>query len=790
MVTAMSPLDRKLVRDLAHLWGQMVAVTLVVACGIGMFVTLRSMHRYLLNTQASYYEQYRFAEVFAQLKRAPLSVASEIAALPEVAAAEPRIVVDVLLDVPGLPEPATGRLVSIPRDHRPALNDLHLRRGRWIAGRDEALVSEAFARANRLEIGDTLGAVIHGRWQRLRIVGLALSPEYIYEIRGAGDVFPDNRRFGVIWMAYDDLAAAFDLEGAFNDVTLTLAPGASEPAVLAWLDRRLARYGGLGAYGREDHVSHRFVTDEITETQVTSVAIPAIFLGVTAFLLHIVLSRLVATQRDQIAVLKAFGYTDAAIGGHYVKLALAPVLAGSAAGSAIGLWFAVELAQVYARFYQFPVLRYEPEPGIVALAVLIGGGSAVFGAWDAARRAMALPPAEAMRPEAPARYHKGWLERLAGPRLASPETRILLRNLERRPWKALLSILGVALAAAIVVLGWYAFDAIELMKNVQFRTVQREDVTVVLREPSSAAVRHALARLPGVLRVEPFRMVAVRFRSGHRTYRSALQGLDPGGELRRIVDGDFRVYDLPPEGVLLTARLAERLAVRPGDRLTVEVLEGARPVREVVVAGVVDEMIGMSAYLELPDLNRLMREGGTISGAYLAVDPPAREGLYARLKRLPAVAGVGVREAALQGFESTIAESFRISITTLIGFACVISFGVIYNGSRIALSERGRELASLRILGFSRGEVASMLLGEQGLLTLAALPLGAAIGFGVCALLVLRFASDLFRMPLVVSGRTYLFAFLTVAASALVSGFAVRRRLDRLDLVEVLKTRE
>jgi putative ABC transport system permease protein len=785
----MSPLDRKLLRDVWHLRGQVIAVALVVTCGVSMFVTLRSMHSYLVETQTSYYRQYRFADLFAQLKRAPLGVASRIADFPGVAAAEPRIVADVLLDVAGLPEPATGRLISIPRDRRPALNDLHLRRGRWIAGRNEVLVSEAFARANRLALGGTLGAVIHGRWQRLRIVGLALSPEYVYEIRGTGDFFPDNRRFGVIWMGYDDLAAAFDLAGAFNDVAVALSPGASRPATLARLDRLLARYGGLGAYGREDQVSHRFLSDEITETQVTSVAIPAIFLGITAFLLHIVMSRLVATQRDQIAVLKAFGYGDGAVGGHFLKLALVPVLLGSLAGTGLGLWFAVELAQVYARFYQFPVLRYRPEPGIVALAVVIGGGAALLGAWGAAHRAMALPPAEAMRPEAPARYHVGWLERLAG-RFASPETRILLRNVERRPWKAALAIVGIALAASIVVLGWYTFDAIELMKNVQFRAVQREDVTVVLREPAARRSLHALARLPGVLRAEPFRLVAVRLRHGHRAYRTALQGVDPGGELRRIVDRDFHLHELPPAGVLLTSHLAEKLGVHPGDRLTAEVLEGARPVREVRVAGLVDEMMGMSAYMELPALNRLMHEGGILSGAYLAVDEPAREGLYAALKRLPAVAGVGVREAALRGFETTVAESFWLSISVLITFACVIAFGVVYNGARVALSERGRELASLRILGFSRAEVASMLLGEQALLTLVALPLGAVIGFAVCALLALRFESDLFRLPLAVSARTYLFAFVTVAVSAAASGFAVRRRLDRLDLVQVLKTRE
>jgi putative ABC transport system permease protein len=301
---------------------------------------------------------------------------------------------------------------------------------------------------------------------------------------------------------------------------------------------------------------------------------------------------------------------------------------------------------------------------------------------------------------------------------------------------------------------------------------------------------HSLARLPGVLRAEPFRFVAARLRNGHHTYRTALQGVDPGGELRRIVDRGARRRDLPPSGLLLTSRLAEKLAVRPGDRLTVEVLEGARPVREVRLAGVVDEMMGMSAYLELPALNRLMHEGETISGAYLTVDRPAREGLYLRLKRLPAVSGVGVREAALRSFESTVAESFSISITALITFACVIAFGVVYNGARVALSERGRELASLRILGFSRAEVASMLLGEQALLTLLALPLGAAFGFAVCAILALRFETDLFRMPLVVSPRTYLFAVLTVAASAVASGLLVRLRLDRLDLIQVLKTRE
>lgn len=674
----MTALDRMLGRDLRHLRGQIAAVALVVVCGISLFVTLRSMHVYLVDTQARYYEDFAFADVFAALKRAPQSAARRIAALPGVTAVETRVVQEVLLDVPGLAEPATGRLLSIPEDGEPRLNRLYLRRGRRPAqgGRDEIAISEAFARANGLAIGDSVGAVLRGEWRLLRIVGIALSPEYVYEIRGAGDVFPDNRRFGAVWMGRDALAAAFDMEGAFNDIALALAPGASEADVLDRLDRLLARYGGLGAYGREDQISHLFLTSEIEETRVTSVMIPAIFLGVTAFLVHLVLSRLVSMQRDQIAVLKAFGYGNSAVGWHYLKLALAPVLAGSAAGTGLGLWFAVGLAGVYARFFQFPVLHYRPDPAIAGWAFAVGGGAALLGALGAVRGAVALPPAEAMRPEAPARFRRGLAGRPAVQRLLPSAARIVLRNIERRPVKAALSVLGVALAVAIGVAGRFAFDAVDFLKEVQFELVQREDVAVTFQAPRPLAAVRELAHLPGVLRVEPFRTVPVRLLSGHRVERTALLGIDPRCELRQIVGADLVPRALPAEGVLLTRTLAEELGVRAGEEVTVEVLEGARPVVEVTVGGVVDELVGTAAYMDLARLGRLAGEPGAISGAWLAVDAPAAAGLYARLKRLPGVAGVAVREAVVEGFEKTIAESFRLSLATIVVFSCIIAFGV------------------------------------------------------------------------------------------------------------------
>ena len=792
MVRRLRPLHRKVLRDLWHLRSQMVAVAVVMACGVAMFVTLRSMHGWLRDTQAQYYEVYRFADVFANARRAPTALARQLAAVPGVATVRTRVVMDVTLDLPGLDEPGTGRLVAIPEHRLPMLNDLYLRRGRWVmpGHADEVLVSEAFGRANALQPGDSIAAVINGRWQRLRVVGVALSPEYVYEIRGLGDIFPDNRRFGVLWMGERALGAAFQMEGAFNDVSIALAPGASEADVIDATDRLLAPYGGTGAYGRADHVSNLFVSSEIEETQITSVLIPSIFLGVTAFLLNMVLARLVATQRDQIAVLKAFGYDNTTIAFHYLQLALGPVIAGATVGTGLGIWLAVALSRVYARFYQFPIATYTQDWSVVGGAFLVAGGAALLGAVGAVRRAVRLPPAEAMRPEAPAVYRTGIVERLGLQRLVPAAERIILRNIERRPVRALLAVTGIALATAIVMTGWFMFDAIDVMKQIQFEAVQRYDVMVVFDTPRSARAEWALSRIDGVRKVEPFRAVPARLRHGHLAKRAAILGIEPGAELQRLVDRDMAVREVPRGGLLVSDVLAGKLGVQAGDTVTVEVLEGKRPVRAVVVAALSKDIIGSSATMNLAALHELLGEGGTLSGAYLAVDRRLAPQIYRTLKQTPAVSGAVVRESVMRGFEQTIAESFWISISMMVVFACIIAAGIVYNGARVALSERGRELASLRVLGFSRGEVTRLLLGEQVLLTLAGLPVGFLLGYGLAWLVAFRFESDLFRIPLVIRQTTIGYSLAVVVGAALLSALAVRRRIHRLDLVAVLKTRE
>lgn len=784
----MRALRRKLLRDCWHHRGPLAAIAAVVACGIALFVALRSMHGFLRHARDDWYRQARFADVFASMPRAPGRVVREVAALPGVTAVEGRVVTDVLVDVPGMGEPATGRLVSLPHAVT-RINSVRLTAGRWPddpRGR-EIVASQAFATANALAPGDSLGAIVNGQWRTLRIVGVGISPEYVYEI-GGGAIFPDSRRFGVLWMPHEPLASLMGLTGAANDLAIAVRPGERVPDLIARIDEILRPYGGLGAYPRAEQVSDQFLSGEIDETQVTSLMLPAIFLGVTAFLIHTVLLRLVGTQRAQVATLKAFGYSNTDVGWHYLQLAMVPVGVGSLAGGLGGVWLAARIGEMYVRFFQFPPTPFSPDGAVLATAVAIGVASGVVGALGGVRRSTALAPAEAMQPEAPARFAPGWIERIGVHE--SPALAMITRNLGRRPVKSALSVFGLSLAGGLVITALGAFDMIEFMKELQFHVTDRSDATVTFARARPLGALEELRHLPGVMAVEGLRLAPVRLHAGQRRYRTVVQALPATPQLRRLVDLDARVHALPARGWLVSRPLADSLGVQAGAVVEVELLEGERRRTQVRIEGVVDDMLGVSAYGTLDDLT--MRSGGVaaVSGAAVRLDPRQEAAFLTAVKRLPLVAAVGMRSATLDAFDRTIAESFAITLTVTLGFACVIAFGIVYNSARVALSERGRELASLRILGFTRREVSGMLLGEQGVLLVLALPVAVLVARGFLRLMMLRSESSLFRLPLVLSSTSILLGGLAVLVAAALTGLLVVRRIHTLDLVGVLKTRE
>ncbi|MEM9554190.1 MAG: FtsX-like permease family protein [Acidobacteriota bacterium] len=787
----MRAIHRKLLRDLWQIKGQALAIALVIGAGVAMFVMYFSTFDSLRLTRDNYYAEQRFGDVFAALKRAPNRLERHAEMIPGVAAADTRVVAQVNLDVPDEVDPVSARLVSIPETDTATLNDLFLRRGRYLdpARADEVIASEAFALERGLEPGDEITAIINGRRRDLEIVGIGLSPEFVFTIR-PGELMPDNSRFGILWMGREALAAAYDMEGGFNDLSLRLAEGASEADVIDRVDELLEPYGGLGAVPRRLQISNWYLDAELAQLRGFGSIVPMIFLGVAAFLLNVVLTRIVAVQREQIAALKALGYDNREIGLHYTLWSLAIASAGGFLGLGLGRWMGQGMIGLYNEYYKFPVLSFQIPDHVLAAAGSIALVAAVAGAGSAVRRAVSLPPAEAMRPEAPAVFRRTLVERLGLARFLDQPSRIVLRNLERRPFRTLASVIGVAFSGGLLIIGLFFQDAIDAILEVQFDLAQRQDVIVSFVEPRGSAAVYELQRLPGVELVEPARDVAVRLRAGHRSRQTSISGLAGEARLKRVVDTAERVRRLPPEGLVLSATLAEILEVGVGDEVTVEVLEGRRPTRRLAVAELIDEYMGTSAYMEVEALRDLMREGGVVSGAYLSVDSKVAERLYHRLREIPAVVGVSLKQAAIDAFNRQMDETMGIMIFFNILFASVITIGVVYNAARIALSERSRELASLRVIGFTRGEISYILLGELAVIIACAIPLGLLLGYGFAGFIVNAFETELYRFPLVVSRRTYAVSALVVTGAAIVSGLLVRRRLDHLDLVEVLKTRE
>jgi putative ABC transport system permease protein len=782
-------LDRKLLRDLWRLKTQVVAIALVMAAGVATLVLAVGAHRSLAETRATYYERYRFADIFASATRAPEWIADEIAEIPGVAAVETRIVETAILDIEGMSVPATSLLVSMPEIGDQVLNKLYIRQGRTPdpAHSDEVVVNEAFALAHHFGPGDSFQAIIDGRKRKLVIVGTALSPEYIYAL-GPWDLMPDDSRFAVGWMSRKAMEAAFDLDGAFSQVSVKLLRGASQADVIERMDGLLERYGGRGAYGREDQQSHAFLDAELKQLEAMARILPPIFLFVAAFLINMILTRLVTLEREQIGLMKALGYASVTIGTHYLKFVAAIAVIGVAVGGVAGTWLGFGLTRLYGDFYHFPFLVFLWGPDIYAVAVFVTVGAALAGGARAVWSVVQLPPAVAMQAPAPTRYRRllanGWLD------VFSQTTIMIGRHILRWPLRAVLTVFGISLSSAVLLASLFAFDSIEFMIDFTYFQSDRQDATLDFTLERPVGVVSDVQRLPGVLAAEPVRTVAVKVRHGHVERRVPIIGKRAGADLSRVLDLDFRPVTLPETGFAPSAALAEILGVQVGDIVQIETLEGRKRVVDVPVTAILQGYLGLLSFMDIGEVNRLMREGAMVSGVHLAIDESLSDELFAAVKDMPMVGSIALQKVSLQKFRQTLAENISVMVSVYTGLALVIAFGVVYNSARIQLSERGRELASLRVLGFTRNEVSWILLGELGVLTFASLPLGWGLGYLVAWTTVQGLQSELYRVPLVIGRQTYAIASLVVLGAAAVSAVIVRRRIDRLDLVEVLKTRE
>jgi putative ABC transport system permease protein len=786
-----SLLDRKLRRDIAAMRGQVLTIALLVAAGVAVFVGSVSTYVSLRAGCDEFYAAARFPQIFVTMKRAPLSIVARLNAIVGVVAVEPRIVREVIVDWPAASQPVSARMVSLSHAGDEQLARLHLRQGTApeAGSAHRAAVNEAFAEANSVRPGENIRVLLNGKLESFQVSGIALSPEYIYAVK-PGLPIPDDRLYAVLWVDRSAAEAAFDMKGAFNDAVVYLAPAADPQSVIEDLDRLLEPYGSVGAVERRDQPSNRFLEDELNQQKVMSITIPIVFLGVAAFLLNSALGRLVTAQREQVAALKALGFPTFTLTLHYLKLVIVIVLIGSALGIAGGFGFGKAMMASYHGFFRVPELPFNLAPwsAFAGIAISLAAGS--LGVLTALQEVVGLAPAVAMRPAAPLGFRRSWIEAVLPGKAITARWMMMLRNMAGRPFRSALTVVGIAFAVPMMVLGIFWRDAIDEMVELQFHLVERGNTLITFQHPMDRAIIRDLTRLPGVLAVEGQRIVPIRLRAGHHGYLTSVIGLSPGDELRRPHDTALRPIAASPDGITLTRRLADRLEVGRGDIVTMEAMEGRRSKRDLPVTAIVDESIGMASYMDMDVLNHLTGEGAVVSAASMYVEPTALPSLGVAFKSLPTVESVTMKAYTLASFLEKIAGLVFVSAGILTAFAAIITVGVVYNSARTSLQERAWELASLRVLGFTRGEVASILFTEFAIETALAIPIGLWLSHRIIALIARFHSNDSFQIPPVIEPRTDLIAAGVVLAATAISTFVVRKRVDRLNMVAALKTRE
>lgn len=792
----MSVLHRKVWRDLRGSLGVLLTVVAIIAVGAGSLVGLRGAQRVLIDSQHTYYRDYRFADFWIDVKKAPLPAVERIAALPGVGRVEARVVFDVILDLPGVSQPLSGRLLSVPADNlREALNGICLVRGSWFSEDrpEEIIISDPFAKAHDLQPGDRVSLILNRKKESFIIAGTAISPEYVYMVRGAGDIMPDPEHFGVLYVKERYARDVLDFQDACNQVTGKYARGfeGDRAVLLDKMERMLDPYGVLASTPRDRQASHRFLSDEINGLGVTAAILPVIFLLVAALVLNILMNRLAERQRSVIGTLKALGYSDGQVLRHFLSFGLVVGLAGGIASAGLGTLMAMGMIEIYRDFYQFPQFVHRSYPDLLALAMAISVVFSVTGTAKGVWGVLKLHPAEAMRSRPPERGGAIFLERFPAlwKRLGF-RTHMALRSMMRHPARTLTGIFATSVSAAIVFMTLIMYDSTHFLLEFQFEHISHSDADIGMRDEQSVAALYEARDLPGVWKAEPVLGVMCRLRNGWRSRRVMVTGLCEKHELTTPRQRDLTPIDIPSEGLAIARKLAEILGVGTGDRIELTPVRGRRQTVTVRVASIVEGYFGLDCYASQEYLSRLVGEAAAVNGVQLAVVASQTEDLYRAVKDLPNAQGLTVKSDARRSIEATLTESMAASLGVTVLFAGVIAFGSMLNASMVEIGDRVREISTLRVLGYDSAQVAGIFIRQNLVVFVLGVALAVPMGYGLTLAAVSGYDTELFRMPVVFRPVMILMTGAVTLLFVLAAQWFVYRAVCKLDWLEGTKVRE
>ncbi len=793
----MNTLGRKLVRDLYRSKWLLLTIGSIIAIGVMCFVSMQSAYHNLNRAKEKYYRQCRMADFWIDLKKAPVSELALLAEVPGVTEIHPRIQFYARADLPDVAKPINALVISLPDRRANVINDIVLRHGHYFTQRrpNEVIVNDAFAREHDLLPGDWIRLLLNNRREEFLVVGTGISSEFTY-LLGPGEIVPDPRGFGVFYIKHTYAEEVFDFEGAANQVVGMLAPEArrENSETLRRAELLLEPFGVFMVTPLSQQPSNLFLSSEIGGLGAFATVVPSIFLAVAALVLNVLINRLARQQRTVVGTLKALGYGDWTIFGHFLTFGLTVGVAGGLAGSFLGYLSATGMTMVYRAFFEFPDLRSNFYWYTHAVGISISLLCAILGSLRGARSMLCLQAAEAMRPEPPRSGHAIVLERWLGGlwKGLSSVWRMALRSLFRARVRTAAGVFAAAMGAGLLVSGFMMYESSFYLLDFQFQRVTRSDVDLTFESERGRDAIGEVRGLPGVDHAEPVLNVGCTFVHGPYRRKGAVMGLLQDARLTIPRDTQARPISLPESGLVISRRLASILHVGPGEVVTMIPVKGERRPVDVAIVEVADSYMGLAAYAELGHLSRLVGEEFVVTGAQLAISgrPDDLSRMFRRLKETPGVRSVVVRRDTVENLYQTLVINQLVFIGMLIVFAGAVFFGSIVNASMVSLAERQREVATFLALGYDQWRVGGIFLRESMLTNLAGTLLGFPVGYLLMVATAVGYESDLLRLPIVSSPWIWLSTLALSILFALLAHCAVQWRIHKLDYVEALKVKE
>lgn len=779
---------KKMWRELRENKAAYLACISVIAIGLMLFTSMSVIYEGLSDAKNNFYTDYQFADGFAHVRGISQTQVDRLSFEEGVAHLEGRMVKDARVLFPDREENIFLRLVSIIPEQKTRLNDVMIVDGVLpTAGSRGILLDPGFLEANGLRPGDTIPVIIAGKQVELTVAGAALSPEFVYAMRTPMDIYPDPATFGVAWMPLGVMQNLFGDE-SLNDIVFTLSAGHTYEDVESRLKPRLESFGLESIYARENQLSEAILEQEIRAMESMVTSIPLLFLIVAATILYVLLKRMVEQQRGQIGILKAFGYSSREILFHYISYALIIGALGGLLGSLLGFWLSYPMMKMYEEFFTLPGLTGQFSLNYLVLGVLLSTGFGVLAGYFGSKGVLKLQPAEAMRPPAPPLAKQTLLERwrLYWDNL-TVQGKMATRNTFRNLGRSFFTLIGVMFAFSLIATTGYFLSMTDVLVLDQFTKVQTHDVKVVFAAPlDSWDAQLELSRAPGVNRFESYLEVPATL--NHKWYEkgTVILGIEQNSEMYNLLSSDGVKVALPSAGIILSQNLAEKLQAKVGTRLEVESPYAKDSPVYIEVVDIVPQYLGSNAYMEINALGRLLGQGNISTAALLSVEEGAFPYLKDRYRESKGVFSVEKKDAMLLKF-SELMESYGYTYWILALFGMLTGFAVIYNSGIVSLSERKRELASLRVMGMTPREVLQVLAFEQWFVSI----FGMLAGVPMTMLFLQGMASamdeDLFSIPVILELRPFIIGALGTVASIWLTHWVILRKIRKLSMVEVLK---